>query len=209
VCSPTVNTTLRNLGALYRRQGKLEAAETLEECAVRSRKQVNWIFVFLLSFCMQIIDQLQFCFCKILNMPPPPKSHYISFPFSAMLWIQSNTVSRLSLTNSPPPTTTTTALQLSPLTSLPSHRHLICPLDSCVPVNALKETENITSPFNTTIINDTSAFELNLTTGRAFVCRSCALFSPGHWPHPPDSCGGDLEGYGWRQASEPWQPEQR
>uniref|UniRef100_A0A4W3JLC4 Kinesin light chain n=1 Tax=Callorhinchus milii TaxID=7868 RepID=A0A4W3JLC4_CALMI len=37
--SPTVNTTLRNLGALYRRQGKLEAAETLEECATRSRKQ--------------------------------------------------------------------------------------------------------------------------------------------------------------------------
>uniref|UniRef100_A0A669F9M7 Kinesin light chain n=1 Tax=Oreochromis niloticus TaxID=8128 RepID=A0A669F9M7_ORENI len=36
---PTVNTTLRNLGALYRRQGKLEAAETLEECAARSRKQ--------------------------------------------------------------------------------------------------------------------------------------------------------------------------
>lgn len=39
--SPTVNTTLRNLGALYRRQGKLEAAETLEECALRSRKQVR------------------------------------------------------------------------------------------------------------------------------------------------------------------------
>lgn len=39
VSSPTVNTTLRNLGALYRRQGKLEAAETLEECAQRSRKQ--------------------------------------------------------------------------------------------------------------------------------------------------------------------------
>uniref|UniRef100_A0A9J7Y6X3 Kinesin light chain n=1 Tax=Cyprinus carpio carpio TaxID=630221 RepID=A0A9J7Y6X3_CYPCA len=39
VNSPTVNTTLRNLGALYRRQGKMEAAETLEECAVRSRKQ--------------------------------------------------------------------------------------------------------------------------------------------------------------------------
>uniref|UniRef100_H0Z319 Kinesin light chain n=2 Tax=Taeniopygia guttata TaxID=59729 RepID=H0Z319_TAEGU len=39
VSSPTVNTTLRNLGALYRRQGKLEAAETLEECAVRSRRQ--------------------------------------------------------------------------------------------------------------------------------------------------------------------------
>ncbi|XP_006736747.1 kinesin light chain 4 isoform X2 [Leptonychotes weddellii] len=39
VSSPTVNTTLRNLGALYRRQGKLEAAETLEECALRSQKQ--------------------------------------------------------------------------------------------------------------------------------------------------------------------------
>ncbi|XP_050950381.1 kinesin light chain 4 isoform X2 [Labeo rohita] len=39
VNSPTVNTTLRNLGALYRKQGKTEAAETLEECAMRSRKQ--------------------------------------------------------------------------------------------------------------------------------------------------------------------------
>ncbi|KAM6972486.1 kinesin light chain 4 [Aplochiton taeniatus] len=39
VNSPTVNTTLRNLGALYRRQGKTEAADTLEECALRSRKQ--------------------------------------------------------------------------------------------------------------------------------------------------------------------------
>ncbi|XP_041107893.1 kinesin light chain 1-like isoform X3 [Polyodon spathula] len=39
VNSPTVNTTLRNLGALYHRQGKLEAAETLEECVMRSRKQ--------------------------------------------------------------------------------------------------------------------------------------------------------------------------
>lgn len=38
--SPTVNTTLKSLGALYRRQGKLEAAETLEECASKSRKQV-------------------------------------------------------------------------------------------------------------------------------------------------------------------------
>ncbi|XP_064621974.1 kinesin light chain-like isoform X5 [Lineus longissimus] len=38
VDSPTVTTTLKNLGALYRRQGKYEAAETLEECATRSRK---------------------------------------------------------------------------------------------------------------------------------------------------------------------------
>jgi kinesin light chain len=41
VCpSPTVTTTLKNLGALYKRQGKFEAAETLEEAAMRSRKQV-------------------------------------------------------------------------------------------------------------------------------------------------------------------------
>ncbi|XP_061664398.1 kinesin light chain 2 [Syngnathoides biaculeatus] len=39
VDSPAVNTTLKSLGALYRRQGKLEAAETLEECASKSRKQ--------------------------------------------------------------------------------------------------------------------------------------------------------------------------
>uniref|UniRef100_A0A8C1N0K0 Kinesin light chain n=1 Tax=Cyprinus carpio TaxID=7962 RepID=A0A8C1N0K0_CYPCA len=39
VNSPTVNTTLRNLGALYRKLGKIEAAETLEECATRSRRQ--------------------------------------------------------------------------------------------------------------------------------------------------------------------------
>ncbi|XP_061699234.1 kinesin light chain 1 isoform X1 [Syngnathoides biaculeatus] len=39
VDSPTVATTLKNLGALYKRQGKFEAAETLEEAAVRSRKQ--------------------------------------------------------------------------------------------------------------------------------------------------------------------------
>uniref|UniRef100_A0A671NDB4 Kinesin light chain n=1 Tax=Sinocyclocheilus anshuiensis TaxID=1608454 RepID=A0A671NDB4_9TELE len=39
VDSPTVNTTLKSLGTLYRRQGKLEAAETLEECATKNRKQ--------------------------------------------------------------------------------------------------------------------------------------------------------------------------
>jgi len=38
VDSPTVTTTLKNLGALYRRQGKYEAAETLEECAARSKR---------------------------------------------------------------------------------------------------------------------------------------------------------------------------
>nr|CAH7716394.1 unnamed protein product [Callosobruchus chinensis] len=40
VDSPTVTTTLKNLGALYRRQGKYEAAETLEDCALRSRKEL-------------------------------------------------------------------------------------------------------------------------------------------------------------------------
>ncbi|KAK4314833.1 hypothetical protein Pmani_013903 [Petrolisthes manimaculis] len=39
VDSPTVTTTLKNLGVLYRRQGKYEAAETLEDCAIRSRKE--------------------------------------------------------------------------------------------------------------------------------------------------------------------------
>lgn len=41
VDSPTITTTLRNLGALYRRLGKYEAAETLEDCALRSRKEVR------------------------------------------------------------------------------------------------------------------------------------------------------------------------
>ncbi|KAK6634036.1 hypothetical protein RUM44_004643 [Polyplax serrata] len=39
VDSPTVTTTLRNLGALYRRQGKYEAAEILEDCAIKSGKE--------------------------------------------------------------------------------------------------------------------------------------------------------------------------
>lgn len=37
-----MTTTLKNLGALYRRQGKFEAADTLEEAAMRSRKQVRF-----------------------------------------------------------------------------------------------------------------------------------------------------------------------
>lgn len=52
VDSPTVTTTLKNLGALYRRQGKYEAAETLEDCALRSRKEVvrNNIFIFIILY---------------------------------------------------------------------------------------------------------------------------------------------------------------
>ncbi|CAK9819205.1 Kinesin light chain [Anthophora quadrimaculata] len=45
VDSPTVTTTLKNLGALYRRQGKYEAAETLEDCALRSRREQTLEFV--------------------------------------------------------------------------------------------------------------------------------------------------------------------
>nr|XP_006814269.1 PREDICTED: kinesin light chain-like isoform X6 [Saccoglossus kowalevskii] len=41
VDSPTVTTTLKNLGALYRRQGKYEAAEILEDCAIRARKNTG------------------------------------------------------------------------------------------------------------------------------------------------------------------------
>nr|CAD2194856.1 unnamed protein product [Meloidogyne enterolobii] len=39
VDNPTVTTTLKNLGALYRRQGKYQAAETLEDAALRAKKQ--------------------------------------------------------------------------------------------------------------------------------------------------------------------------
>ncbi|KAH7698985.1 kinesin light chain-like isoform X3, partial [Aphelenchoides avenae] len=37
--NPAVTTTLKNLGALYRRQGKYQAAETLEDAALRAKKQ--------------------------------------------------------------------------------------------------------------------------------------------------------------------------
>jgi kinesin light chain len=39
VDSPTVTTTLKNLCALYRRQGKNDAADSLEQCALRFRKK--------------------------------------------------------------------------------------------------------------------------------------------------------------------------
>lgn len=54
VDSPTVTTTLKNLGALYRRQGKFEAADTLEDCALRSRREVRLKFTYFkvfASFC--------------------------------------------------------------------------------------------------------------------------------------------------------------
>lgn len=39
VDNATVATTLKNLGAIYRKQGKYEAAETLEDVVLRARKQ--------------------------------------------------------------------------------------------------------------------------------------------------------------------------
>ena len=44
-----MTTTLKNLGALYRRQGKYEAAETLEDVALRAKKQVRNVITRLLS----------------------------------------------------------------------------------------------------------------------------------------------------------------
>uniref|UniRef100_A0A4W5RN94 Kinesin light chain n=1 Tax=Hucho hucho TaxID=62062 RepID=A0A4W5RN94_9TELE len=58
VDSPTVNTTLKSLGALYRRQGKLQAAETLEECSTKTRKQVLVIHYQVLVIHYQVLDYL-------------------------------------------------------------------------------------------------------------------------------------------------------
>ncbi|ESO00036.1 hypothetical protein HELRODRAFT_113439 [Helobdella robusta] len=41
VDNPTVATTVKNLSALYRRQGKMQAAETLEEFLSKTRKSVD------------------------------------------------------------------------------------------------------------------------------------------------------------------------
>ena len=41
IYSPSVQTTLKNLGALYRRQGKMDVADTMDDCSIRSRKKVQ------------------------------------------------------------------------------------------------------------------------------------------------------------------------
>ncbi|EUB62048.1 Kinesin light chain [Echinococcus granulosus] len=48
--NPTVATTLRNLGALYRRSGKFDAAEVIEECAGRPGKAAEVVRPFAFSF---------------------------------------------------------------------------------------------------------------------------------------------------------------
>jgi len=65
VDSPTVTTTLKNLGALYRRQGKYEAAETLEDCALRSRKEVSGLLIF---FTLLVFVLIRFLACFIESM---------------------------------------------------------------------------------------------------------------------------------------------
>ena len=50
--TPTVTTTLKNLSLLYRRQGRYEAADTLENCASRARKDPQAIIQ-----ALQIIQQ--------------------------------------------------------------------------------------------------------------------------------------------------------
>lgn len=62
VDSPTVTTTLKNLGALYRRQGKYEAAETLEDCALRSKKEVG---IAMMSIRIVVADSIEFDNLKI------------------------------------------------------------------------------------------------------------------------------------------------
>ena len=48
--SSTLGTTLKHLGALYKRQGKLEAAQTIEDFANRSRNRsvsiFNWLNIY-------------------------------------------------------------------------------------------------------------------------------------------------------------------
>ena len=67
--SPTVTTTLRNLSALYRRQGKVDAAETLEECANKSKKNVSISFLTILEKLHEfgIILLIKVTLCQIIS----------------------------------------------------------------------------------------------------------------------------------------------
>jgi kinesin light chain len=58
VDNPTVTTTLKNLGALYRRQGKYQAAETLEDAALRAKKQPG------------LVSTQQGCYSGCSDSPP-------------------------------------------------------------------------------------------------------------------------------------------
>lgn len=60
---PTVTTTLKNLSLLYRRQGKYEAADTLENCATKARKDPQAIIQ-----ALNIVKQTNLS----TQQPPPP-----------------------------------------------------------------------------------------------------------------------------------------
>ena len=63
---PTVTTTLKNLSLLYRRQGKYEAAETLENCAAKARKDPQAI--------LQALNIVKQTNLTTQQQPPPPSS---------------------------------------------------------------------------------------------------------------------------------------
>ncbi|CAF3854894.1 unnamed protein product [Rotaria magnacalcarata] len=63
---PTVTTTLKNLSLLYRRQGKFEAADTLENCATKARKDPQAI--------LQALNFVKQTNLTTQQQPPPPTS---------------------------------------------------------------------------------------------------------------------------------------
>jgi kinesin light chain len=60
---PTVTTTLKNLSLLYRRQGKYEAADTLENCATKARKDPQAI--------IQALNIVRQTNLSMQQLPPP------------------------------------------------------------------------------------------------------------------------------------------
>jgi kinesin light chain len=66
---PNVTTTLKNLSLLYRRQGKYEAAETLETCAAKARKDPQAILQ-----ALNIVKQTNLNTQQQQPPPPPPSS---------------------------------------------------------------------------------------------------------------------------------------
>jgi kinesin light chain len=63
---PTITTTLKNLSLLYRRQGKYEAADTLENCAARARKDPQAI--------LQALNIVKQTNLNTHQQPPPSSS---------------------------------------------------------------------------------------------------------------------------------------
>ncbi|CAC5374067.1 KLC [Mytilus coruscus] len=76
IYSPGVSTALHNLGALYRRQGRYEAAETLKECAMGSTKNRCKLNVTLQenpNFCHKdsyafLLTSQKYCYTELTNI---------------------------------------------------------------------------------------------------------------------------------------------